>query len=397
MKHEAQVLRRCRNKKVSRAEERSYRLPEPVPTPAVPPVVVGAGPGGLFCALALARCGARPILLERGWNVERRQADVERFWSTGTLDTESNVQFGEGAPGPSPTEAEHRHPGPPPPLHPGDPGVHGAPESILMDAKPHVGTDYLHRTLISLRRGAGGPGLRYPLRPQADGAGGSGGACDRPGGGGARRALPPPRPAGGPGPGQQRPGHLPDAPRHRGAHGAQALAVGVRIEHRQRDIDLTQYKELAGHPRLGAASYKLSCHLDSGRGVFSFCVCPGGQVVAAASEAERTVTNGMSLYAREGENCNGGLLVSVTPEDFPGQGPLAGIAFQRELEARAFAAGGGGYTAPPSGWRTSWPDGPRQDRAGSGPPTAPASAGATCGRCCQSYLPVSGGGPAPAG
>ena len=124
------------------------------------------------------------------------------------------------------------------------------------------------------------------------------------------------------------------------------LAVGVRIEHRQRDIDLTQYKELAGHPRLGAASYKLSCHLDSGRGVFSFCVCPGGQVVAAASEAERAVTNGMSLYARDGENCNGGLLVSVTPEDFPGQGPLAGIAFQRELEARAFAAGGGGYTAP---------------------------------------------------
>ena len=146
VKHEAQVLRRCRNKKVSRAEERSYRLPEPVPTPAVPPVVVGAGPGGLFCALALARCGARPILLERGWN-------VERFWSTGTLDTESNVQFGEGGAG---AFSDGK-------LNTGtrDPRhrfiletlvSHGAPESILYDAKPHVGTDYLHKALVSLRR-----------------------------------------------------------------------------------------------------------------------------------------------------------------------------------------------------------------------------------------------------
>ena len=125
------------------------------------------------------------------------------------------------------------------------------------------------------------------------------------------------------------------------------LAVGVRIEHRQRDIDLTQYKELAGHPRLGAASYKLSCHLDSGRGVFSFCVCPGGTVVAAASETNRVVTNGMSRYARDGENINGGLLVNVTPEDYGGtQDPLAGIAFQRRLEAAAYDLGGGGYRAP---------------------------------------------------
>ena len=124
------------------------------------------------------------------------------------------------------------------------------------------------------------------------------------------------------------------------------LAVGVRIEHRQADIDLAQYKALAGHPLLPASSYKLSCHLEDGRGIFSFCVCPGGQVVAAASETDRAVTNGMSFYARDGENCNGGLLVGVTPKDFPGNGPLAGIAFQRDLEARAYAAGGGGYIAP---------------------------------------------------
>ena len=279
--------------------------------------------------------------------MERRQADVERFWSTGTLDTESNVQFGEGGAG---AFSDGK-------LNTGtrDPRhrfiletlvSHGAPESILVDAKPHVGTDYLHRTLISLRREledlgcdvrfghrlaglevqeghvtalevAGPDGLyRLPARQVVLALGNS-----------ARDTFQMLHAAG-----------VPMEPK--------PLAVGVRIEHRQRDIDLTQYKELAGHPRLGAASYKLSCHLDSGRGVFSFCVCPGGQVVAAASEAERTVTNGMSLYARDGENCNGGLLVSVTPEDFPGQGPLAGIAFQRELEARAFAAGGGGYTAP---------------------------------------------------
>lgn len=124
------------------------------------------------------------------------------------------------------------------------------------------------------------------------------------------------------------------------------LAVGVRIEHRQADIDFAQYKELAGHPRLPASSYKLSCHLENGRGVFSFCVCPGGEVVAAASEYGRAVTNGMSCYARDGVNCNGGLLVGVTPADFPGNGPLAGIAFQRELEERAYAAGGGGFIAP---------------------------------------------------
>lgn len=347
VKREAQVLRRCRNKKVTQAEKLSYRLPAPVPAPAVPPVVVGAGPGGLFCALALARAGARPILLERGWNVERRREDVERFWSTGALDTESNVQFGEGGAG---AFSDGK-------LNTGtrDPrhrfiletlAAHGAPASILTDAKPHVGTDYLHRALVSLRRelealgcdirfghklvglecfggqvtalaveGPQGP-YRLPVRQAVLALGNS-----------ARDTFQILYDAG-----------VPMEPK--------PLAVGVRIEHRQADIDLAQYREMAGHPRLGAASYKLSCHLDNGRGVFSFCVCPGGQVVAAASEAERAVTNGMSLYARDGENCNGGLLVSVTPADFPGGDPLAGVRFQRELEERAYAAGGGGYLAP---------------------------------------------------
>ncbi len=125
-----------------------------------------------------------------------------------------------------------------------------------------------------------------------------------------------------------------------------AFAVGVRIEQRQSDCDAAQYKRYAGHPGLGAASYKLSCHLPSGRSAFSFCVCPGGQVVAAASEEGRVVTNGMSEFARDQENINGALLVSVTPEDFGGDGPLAGVEFQRRLEETAFDAGGRDYRAP---------------------------------------------------
>lgn len=127
---------------------------------------------------------------------------------------------------------------------------------------------------------------------------------------------------------------------------AKPFAVGVRIEHRQRDMDAAQYRQYAGHPCLPASTYKLSCHTAAGRGVFSFCVCPGGQVVAAASEPGRVVTNGMSHYARSGENINGGMLVSVTPEDFGTDHPLTGVAWQRQLEAAAFRLGGGGFLAP---------------------------------------------------
>ncbi len=347
VKNEGHVLKRCKNKNVSPVNETPYRLPDGVRPPDLPPVVVGAGPGGLFCALALARCGARPILLERGWNVERRAEDVERFWETGELDPESNVQFGEGGAGAfsdgklntGTRDLRHR-------FILKTLVAHGAPESILTEAKPHVGTDYLRRVLVSIRRDLEklGGDIRFGHRLAGleilDGrvvaleVEGPEGAYRLPAeavvlalGNGARDTFEMLYAAG-----------VPMEPK--------PLAVGVRIEHRQADIDLAQYKALAGHPRLPAASYKLSCHLDSGRGVFSFCVCPGGQVVAAASERDRAVTNGMSFYARDGINCNGGLLVGVTPADFPGDGPLAGIAFQQELEARAYAAGEGGFAAP---------------------------------------------------
>lgn len=347
VKNEKNVLKRCKNKNVSPVSETPYQLPGPADPPDIPPVVTGAGPGGLFCALALARSGARPILLERGWNVERRAEDVERFWETGVLDPASNVQFGEGGAG---AFSDGK-------LNTGTKDMRhrfiletlvacGAPESILYDAKPHVGTDYLRRALVNLRReltelgcdirfGHRMTGLELENgRVTALEVTGPEGAYRLPAenvvlalGNGARDTF-----------AMLHANRVPMEPK--------PLAVGVRIEHRQADIDLAQYKSLAGHPRLPAASYKLSCHLENGRGVFSFCVCPGGEVVAAASEADRAVTNGMSRYARDGENCNGGLLVGVTPADFPGDGPLAGIAFQRELEARAFAAGGGGFAAP---------------------------------------------------
>ena len=347
VKNEGAVLKKCRSKAVSQLEERRYVPPKPVAPPEIRPVVVGAGPAGLFAAMALAGAGAKPILLERGKCVEQRQADVERFWSTGELDLQSNVQYGEGGAGAF--SDGKLNTGTRDPRHPYILETlvrHGAPECIRYDAKPHVGTDYLHKVLVSMRRElqALGCEIRFSHRMTGlqvtDGAvtalqvEGPEGAYTLPArhvvmalGNSARDTFEMLCELGVP-------------------MEAKPLAVGVRIEHLQKDIDLAQYKACAGHPRLPATSYKLSCHPPCGRGVFSFGVCPGGQVVAAASEAEQVVTNGMSHFARDGENINGGFLVSITPEDFPGDSPLAGIAYQRQLERRAYEAGAGGYMAP---------------------------------------------------
>ena len=347
VKREDTVLRRCRDKRVSRYAPETYALPAAVTAPETPPIVVGAGPAGLFAALVLARCGARPIVLERGRPVEQRQADVERFWSGGALDTESNVQFGEGGAG---AFSDGK-------LNTGTRDVRhrfimetlvrcGAPESILTDAKPHVGTDMLHIALRSLRRELteAGADIRFGARLESlrtkDGAvcgvtvRQDGAVYDLP----ARQvvlAL-----------GHSARDTFEMLYRAGLAMEQKPFAMGVRIEHRQADVDAAQYRALAGHPALPPSTYKLSCHLPNGRSAFSFCVCPGGQVVAAASETGRTVTNGMSEYARDGENINGALLVNVTAEDFPSPHPLAGIALQRQVEEAAFALGGGDYRAP---------------------------------------------------
>ena len=342
---EEKFLRKNKNRHISRVVRERY-------TPTLQPyggekrpVVVGAGPAGLFCALLLARAGAKPILLERGAPVEERKKAVSAFWETGSLDENSNVQFGEGGAG---TFSDGK-------LNTGthDPRnrwileqlvEHGAPADILVDAKPHVGTDMLYSVLQNLRAELLSLGceIRYHCRVSdlRIENGRVTGVCLS---------------------GEETPietdsvvlaiGHSARDTfemllRRNVPMEQKPFAVGVRIEHRQADIDMAQYGRYAGHPALPPTSYKLSCHTGSGRGVFSFCVCPGGQVVAAASETGRLVTNGMSEYARDKETINGGLLVGITPADFGDTGPLAGIAFQRQLEEAAFSAGGGGYIAP---------------------------------------------------
>lgn len=348
VREERAVLKRCHSKKVSRiVPAPAYEPGAPVTPTKEPVVVVGAGPAGLFCTLILALRGLRPILLERGRRVEERTADVARFWATGALDPRSNVQFGEGGAG---AFSDGK-------LNTGtkDPRHRfileqlvscGAPEDILMDAKPHVGTDYLHLTLVNLRQKLLALGAEIRFESQLTGLHMQNGAVtgvtvETPGDSYSLACS-----------------HVVLCPGHSARDTfallhelgvpmePKAFSVGVRIEHRQADCDAAQYRQYAGHPGLPASTYQLSCHLPNGRAAYSFCVCPGGEVVAAASEPGRLVTNGMSEFARDRENINGGLLVNVTPEDFGGEDVLAGVAFQRRLEEAAFALGGSDFHAP---------------------------------------------------
>lgn len=346
VEHEGRLLSRLRDSSVLAVKPYRYALPKTVPLPQRP-VVVGLGPAGLFAGLILAQCGQKPIIIERGLPVEERQRSVAAFWAGGVLDPESNVQFGEGGAGAF-SDGKLT-------TGTGDGRIRkvleelaaaGAPPEILVDAKPHIGTDKLPGVVRRIREQIIALGGEVRFSTRLTGLDVREGALI-----GARVATPS-------GAETIPCGQLVLAVGHSARDvfqlldglgvplAVKAFSVGVRIEQPAALIDRAQYGRFAGHPALGAADYKLSRHLPNGRGVYTFCMCPGGTVTGAASEPGGVVTNGMSVWARDGVNSNAALLVGVGPEDFGGDGPLAGVEFQRRIERAAYDLAGGGYLAP---------------------------------------------------
>ena len=340
------LARLPRHPHVKRAPDMTYRfVAQATGREAQRPVVIGFGPCGMFAALILAQSGFRPIILERGKKVRERTVDTFGFWRQRKLDPESNVQFGEGGAG---TFSDGK-------LYTQikDPKFYGrkvltefvkagAPEEILYVSKPHVGTFRLVKMVEQMREEIESLGGEFRFQSRVDDIVIENGAVK-----GVTLAT-----------GEHIPArHVILAIGHsardtfemlhrRGVYTeAKPFSVGFRIEHPQSMIDACRLGPNAGHPALGAADYHLVHHCRNGRSVYSFCMCPGGTVVAAASEPGRVVTNGMSQYSRAERNANAAIVVGIDPKDYPGH-PLAGIAFQRQIEATAFELGGGTYDAP---------------------------------------------------
>ncbi len=347
-KNEKAILKRFeKQSNISLYKPFKYVIPT-VPPTSERPVIVGFGPAGMFAALILAKAGLRPIVLERGKPAVERLESVDLFRKTGKLDTESNIQFGEGGAG---TFSDGK-------LNTGvnDPRIayvletfveHGAPEDILYNAKPHIGTDFLINVVQNIRRTIIECGGDVVFNAKFCSYEVDVNGC-------LSSVL-----------------YLKDSKVHTistnkcilaTGHSARdvfrmlkennvelvqkSFAMGVRIEHLQTELNRCMYGENAGHSALNAADYKIAVHLPNGRSLYTFCMCPGGEVVASASEEGRLVVNGMSCHARDGVNANSALLVGITPEDFGSDDPLAGMYFQEKLEESAFSAGGGNYKAP---------------------------------------------------
>ncbi len=344
---EEQIVSKCKSNKVQLTKPYIYEIPENKRSSKYRPIIAGFGPAGMLAGLILAEAGLKPIILERGKDIDARQKDVNEFWTKRRLDEESNVQFGEGGAG---TFSDGK-------LTTGikSPFIRkvldelyeaGAPEEILYSSKPHIGTDRLAVVVKNIRKKIeklGGEvwletkleklivyngfvqGIQYTKNGKASDM--EADSVIMAIGHSARDTV--------------------EMLYNLGAEIIQKpFSVGARIEHPQSLINKAQYGKFAGHEKLGAADYKLSCHGLHERGAYTFCMCPGGTVVAAASEKEGVIVNGMSSLARDGENANSALLVGIEPCDFPSEHPLAGIYYQREIEHTAYLLAGGDYRAP---------------------------------------------------
>lgn len=310
-------------------------------------LVVGLGPAGLFCGLTLAQYGYRPLIVERGQPVDARVLDVERFFSTGKLHTDSNVMFGAGGAGTfSDGKLTSRSKDQRGALVLDTLRRFGAPETVLTDAKPHIGTDRLRDVVRAMSEEIArlGGEVRYgtALRGISTAHGRvnmitleAGGTLETVPCGAVALAI-----------GQGARDTYRMLYNSGVAMAKKPFAVGVRIEHPQRLIDEAQFGALAGHPRLGAAEYRLTGKSGE-RGVYTFCMCPGGQVIASSSAEGEVVVNGMSNLARDGVNANAAVVVQINDTDTPNH-PLAGLNFIEQMEQAAFIAGGGDYTAPAS-------------------------------------------------
>ena len=341
IRDEQKLVKKINNNNIMLTKEKPYEFPSPGEIPLLhSPVIVGSGPAGLFCGWYLAKAGYCPIILERGEEADKRQKTVENFWKNGVLDPESNVQFGEGGAG---TFSDGK-------LNTlvKDPYgrnhevlkrfvAAGAPEEIIYQQKPHLGTDVLVGIVEKMRHEIEEMGGKFCFRSKVTDLIFENNTLKEIEINNDKRI-----------PAQVcvlAPGHSArdtfEMLQKRGVYmEPKSFAVGLRIEHPQEMINMDLYGE-PENELLGAASYKVTHKCANGRGVYSFCMCPGGYVVNASSEPGRLAVNGMSYQARDSRNANSAMIVTVTPEDFPDKGVLGGVEFQRDLEKKAWELGKG--------------------------------------------------------